>query len=228
MRGSLIVFEGIDGAGKTTQARHLASALARLGLEVILEKEPTDGPHGARLRASAKTGRLPAEDELALFLADRREHVSGVLEPALARGAVVLVDRYYLSTAAYQGARGLDPDAIVRQNEAFAPIPDRVVWVDVDPAVGVGRVRRRDTAENAFEREEDLRRCRAIFAGLHQAGTVARMVRFDGSLPQDELRRAILHDAVGRVLRHRLGHLPVAEAGTPAWEAAVWAAARSG
>lgn len=162
----LIAFEGIDGAGKTTQARRLVERLRAQGRAARYTKEPTDGPHGAALRASATTGRLPPERELELFLLDRREHVRDELRPALDRGEVVVVDRYYLSTAAYQGARGLDPVEILRANEAFAPAPDLCVLLDLDPALGVGRVRRRDVAENLFEREEDLRRCRAVFLAI--------------------------------------------------------------
>ena len=186
-RGRLIAFEGIDGAGKTTQAKRLVDRIRAAGRTARYTKEPTDGPHGAALRASATTGRLEPEQELALFLADRREHVRDELEPALDRGEIVVVDRYYLSTAAYQGARGLDPSAILRDNEAFAPIPDLCVLLDLDPAVGVGRVRRRDTAENLFEREEDLRRCRAVFLGLDRPW----IRRFDATLPIDALAAAI-------------------------------------
>ena len=195
VRGSLIVFEGIDGAGKTTQARHLAQALAARGHEVVSTKEPTDGPAGSRLRASARTGRLPAEEELALFVEDRRAHVHDRIAPALARGAVVIVDRYYFSTAAYQGARGLDWHEILALHETFAPRPDRLILLDVDPGVGVSRVRSRDVVENAFEREEDLRVARGIF--LQIPGEFVR--RFDAGLPEEELRAEILAD-VTRVI----------------------------
>ena len=147
MASVLIVFEGIDGAGKTTQARHLASALARPGREILATKEPTDGPAGRRLRASAAGSRPVCAEELALFVEDRRQHVAEVLTPALDRGAVVIVDRYYFSTAAYQGARGLDPAAILALHATFAPRPDRLFLLDVEPEVGVARVRRRILAE---------------------------------------------------------------------------------
>src|SRR5262245_31030289 len=130
MRGLLIAFEGIDGAGKTTQARRLVSDLTERGVPAIYTKEPTDGPHGRAIRATATTGRLPPAEELALFVADRREHVAGELEPALTAGTCVVIDRYYLSTAAYQGARGLDPARILTDNEAFAPAPDVCFLLD--------------------------------------------------------------------------------------------------
>lgn len=176
--GLLVAFEGIDGAGKTTQLGLLATRLEERGWRVVRTKEPTDGPHGRRLRASAQTGRLPADEELELFLRDRAEHVDAVMSPALARGDAVLVDRYMWSTAAYQGARGLDPFAILARNAAF-PIPDLVVLLDVDPAVGVGRVRARDQRENLFEQLEALTEARRIFLAL----VAPPVVRIDGDRP---------------------------------------------
>src|SRR5689334_18751024 len=118
-RGFLLVIEGIDGAGKSTLQRQLAEWCRGAGLQVITSREPTDGPHGRALRESARSGRLALQDELDLFLKDRREHVETLIRPALERGDVVILDRYYFSTAAYQGARGLDPAEIIQANEAF-------------------------------------------------------------------------------------------------------------
>lgn len=188
MRGRLIVFEGIDGAGKTTQARRLVAQLHALGVDASYTKEPSDGPHGQRIRATATTGRLPAEEELALFIADRREHVAGVIAPALAAGTTVVVDRYYLSTAAYQGARGLDPVGILSLNESFAPQPDLCLLLDLDPATGVGRVRGRDGAENHFEQQAALERCRAVFLTINRPW----IVRLDATLPEETLAAEIL------------------------------------
>ena len=128
-RGVLIALEGVDGAGKTTLAVSLAATLARFGRRVLLTREPTSGPAGTRLReylAGSKRDLTPVE-ELALFQADRREHVEKTIRPALAQGWVVITDRYYYSSAAYQGALGLDPEAIISASEAFAPRPDLVV-----------------------------------------------------------------------------------------------------
>lgn len=192
--GHLIAFEGIDGGGKSTQARHLAAALSERGYEVVLSREPTDGPAGQRIRASARTGRLPAAEELALFLEDRRQHVAETILPALGRGAVVILDRYYLSTVAYQGARGHDPGDLLALNEAFAPRPHRVVLLDMPPEAGVRRVQGRDTVTDSFEREEDLRRCREIFRWLAEVRPFVRV--FDATLPEDTLRQAILDDVL--------------------------------
>lgn len=188
-RGVLVAFEGIDGSGKTTQAVRLACHLREAGFTVVLTKEPTTGPHGAKLRASASSGRLDPEAEVALFEADRREHVAAVIRPALARGEVVIVDRYYFSTAAYQGARGLDPEAILVRNEAFAPAPDLLVLLEIPVAVGLARIRQRgDGAGNLFEREDALAACAAIFARLDRA----YVLRLDGTAAPDEVHGRVI------------------------------------
>src|SRR5690606_29927239 len=105
-RGLFIVLEGIDGTGKSTQAVRLGEWFSRAGHEVLISREPTDGPWGRKLRESAATGRLSADEELECFLEDRRQHVRELIEPALREGKVVILDRYYFSTMAYQGARG--------------------------------------------------------------------------------------------------------------------------
>src|SRR5262245_60816806 len=132
--GILVAIEGIDGAGKTTQAEMIEQRLATAGFEVIRAKEPTAGRYGQQLRDSATSGRLPPEQELELFLADRREHVVTTIQPALEAGKVVILDRYYFSMAAYQGARGMDPEAILAVNETFAPPPDLLVLLRVTPS----------------------------------------------------------------------------------------------
>ena len=165
-RGFLFVLEGIDGTGKSTLSRSLAPWLRASGREVITSREPTDGPHGTALRQSAKTGRLSIEDEFDLFLKDRAEHVATLIAPALDRGAIVILDRYYFSTAAYQGARGLDPLAIIEANEKFAPIPDLVVLLDLDPAAGAARISRRGDVLDDFEALDYQREVRRIFNSL--------------------------------------------------------------
>ena len=161
-----IVFEGIDGTGKSTQVKLLAEAFRAKGREVIVSKEPTDGPHGTRLRESAVSGRLSAQEELDLFHLDRRDHVENLIKPALARGAVVILDRYYFSTMAYQGIRGFDPAEIRRINEKFAPPPDRVFLLEVDLKTALSRIGVRDGQANAFEQRDALQQCHDVFASL--------------------------------------------------------------
>lgn len=164
--GLFIVIEGIDGTGKSTQARRLGDWFTEKGREVVLSREPTDGPWGKKLRESASTGRLSPEDELQYFLNDRRQHVEEKIKPALAAGKVVILDRYYFSTMAYQGARGFDPAEIRRLNEAFAPIPDLLLILDLDVDTAHQRIGHRGDSTNEFEKRESLEKCREIFLSL--------------------------------------------------------------
>ncbi|MDB6134193.1 MAG: tmk 1 [Verrucomicrobiales bacterium] len=100
--------EGIDGAGKTSVSALLAQWCGERGIACTYSKEPTGLKWGQELRRSAKEGRLTMEEELRLFELDRREHISRAIQPALDAGGIVILDRYYWSTAAYQGARGAD------------------------------------------------------------------------------------------------------------------------
>jgi dTMP kinase len=121
-----------------------------------------------KLRQSMAEGRLSLEEELALFLKDRAEHVEQIIRPSLAAGKLVLLDRYYLSTAAYQGARGADPAGILEMNERFAPQPDLVLLLDFDPDGGLARIRTRGDQPNTFEEAEQLRVVRKIFLALER------------------------------------------------------------
>ncbi|MEN8161483.1 MAG: dTMP kinase [Myxococcota bacterium] len=167
-RGSLIVLEGLDGTGKSTQLPRLARRLEARGHRVRLTAEPYDCPPGRRIREIARSGTpaAPAE-ELALFMEQRRLHVRELIEPVLARGEVVLSDRYFLSTVAYQGARGLDAEALLAANESEFPLPDLALLLVLDAADGLTRAAgRAGHAEPVFEHREFLERVAAIFAGL--------------------------------------------------------------
>ncbi len=166
--GWLVVIEGIDGAGKSTIIRRLVEYCTARDLPCLTSAEPTRGPWGMKLRQSMAEGRLSLADELALFLKDRAEHVEAVIRPAMAQGKVVILDRYYLSTAAYQGARGADPEWILTENEKFAPAPDLVLLLDFDPVGGLARIRARGDAPNTFEQLDALREVRRIFLTLRR------------------------------------------------------------
>lgn len=183
-RGLLIAFEGIDGTGKSTQLPLLAAHLRSQGHAVIETREPTDGPYGQQIRALySNRNRVTPERELELFLLDRRQHVAECILPALAQGAIVLTDRYYFSTAAYQGAAGCDPTVILAQH-AFAPEPDMVLLLTQTPAESVTRIRDlRGEALNDFEQQEQLEKVAALFASfshdcivrIHAARSVAEV-----------------------------------------------------
>jgi dTMP kinase len=167
MSGILIAIEGIDGAGKTTQAKILADALASAGEEVVTSKEPTDGQWGQKLRESAQNGRMSIDDELHAFVEDRKEHISNLIGPSLEQGKMVILDRYFYSTIAYQGARGKDTDELNELMRSFAIIPDVAFLIDVQPAVGISRISEsRGETPNEFEKLEDLQKVRSIFNQL--------------------------------------------------------------
>jgi dTMP kinase len=175
--GKLIVFEGIDGSGKSTQAKTLLRKLRARGLKAVLFREPTGGKWGRLIREKAgQADSLTPEEELDLFVRDRREDVEKNLAPALADGKIVVLDRYYFSTIAYQGAKGIDPGRIRRINERFALRPDIVFIIDVDPALGLSRIGGRKRREELFEREDYLVKVREIFHTLRGP----RIVHIDG------------------------------------------------
>ncbi len=187
-KGLFIVIEGIDGTGKSTQVKRLGDWFTGQGREVVLGREPTDGPWGRKLRESASTGRLLPEDELQYFLNDRRQHVEEVISPSLSAGKVVILDRYYFSNMAYQGARGFDPQEIRRLNEAFAPQPDLLLILDLDVDEARERIGVRGDTANEFEKRGNLQRCREIFLSLKDE-EIARVIPSHGRL--DEVTAAI-------------------------------------
>jgi dTMP kinase len=164
--GFLIAIEGIDGAGKTTQAHLVQAALQARNLPVIRSKEPTTGKWGQILRDSALTGRLSLEEEVEAFIKDRHEHVTSVIDPALEAGHIVIVDRYYFSNMAYQGARGYDVELLRVRNEAIAPEPDLLVILDIEPKMGLERIRLRGDRANHFEQSGQLSKIRQIFLSI--------------------------------------------------------------
>jgi len=166
-RGVLIVFEGIDGTGKSTQVALLSSSLKKEGYDVITTREPTDGKYGRRIR-TLYSNRLSVsrEQELDLFLCDRREHVKEVIGPSLALKRIVLCDRYFLSTAAYQGASGFDPLDIIERN-SFAPMPDLALLLEISPEESIRRItEKRGDLLNDFEQLESLKQVDAIFRAM--------------------------------------------------------------
>ena len=179
--GRLLVFEGIDGVGKSTQVQRLVERLRASDREVVQSREPTDGPYGKELRRSMAEGRLSPDRELQLFLHDRRDHVDNLLRPAVERGALVVLDRYYFSTVAYQGARGFDQQELLAMNEAFAPEPDLLLVLDMDTQSGLKRVRNRDESPDTFEVPELLERSRAIFAALVAQKSYGHLIDASGT-----------------------------------------------
>ncbi len=189
-RGKLIVFEGIDGCGKSTQLELAGQALRARGLEVVETREPTDGEFGRRIRAMVRSGkRVSPETELEWFFEDRREHMREVVEPALAAGRVVLSDRSYVSTVAYQGARGLDPEQILAASEAEFPRPDLVLVFEISAEEGMARIEARaGVVESVFEELAFQRRVAKGFEALEIAG----LVRIEASRGREKIAQDVL------------------------------------
>ncbi len=188
-RGSFIVFEGIDGSGKSTQVERLVAALCKAGHDARATFEPTQGPFGKKIREKARTGEpIAPETELSWFEEDRKSHVADEIQPALEAGQVLVCDRYYLSTVAYQGARGLDYHEILKRSEALFPPPDLVLLLEIDPERSKQRLEdRAGPAEPDFENLEFQERVAAIFAELDRP----YLERIDGEANADEVQRSI-------------------------------------
>ena len=195
-RGILIAFEGIDGAGKTTQARLAFDYLSKKGYSCVYLKEPTDGPIGQKIRAFAIAGREKVSpfEEFNLFLKDRIEDVEKNIKPALAEKKIVLIDRYYYSSIAYQGALGIDPNFIRTENEKIAPIPDRVYYLSILPELSTDRIiSYRGDSVNLFEKREYLEKVKSIFDSID----TSEIMRIDGSLKKEEIQKKIQEDIKG-------------------------------
>jgi dTMP kinase len=197
--GLFIVFEGIDGTGKSTQLHLLAEKLRQLGYAVVATREPTNGPFGQKIRELfIDRGTVSQEEELELFIADRNQHVREVIAPALADGCVVICDRYYLSTIAYQGANGMDTDLILRKNEDF-PVPDLAIILEIDPAQGIHRIRnQRNEHPNTFEQESNLQKVATIFAAMQ----LDFIERINGSDSIEKVH-SLVFEAVAKVLAQK-------------------------
>ncbi|CAJ37188.1 dTMP kinase [Methanocella arvoryzae] len=167
-KGFLISIEGIDGAGKSTQIKMLQRWMQDRKIEHVILKEPTAGQYGREIaRRAIAHEATSTEEELWLFMEDRKEDVEKNILPALRAGKVVVMDRYYQSNIAYQGARGLDTEKIREENERFSPRPDLVIVLDIDPARGLSRiVNQRKSQLDAFEKEEYLQKVRNIFLDI--------------------------------------------------------------
>jgi dTMP kinase len=189
-QGLLIILEGIDGAGKTTQAIRVTNWLKQKGMPVVSFSEPTHGVYGKQLREIILHGRgdITPQEEMDLFLKDREEDVQKHILPALRQNFIVIMDRYYYSNMAYQGALGIDVNHIQALNEKIAPRPDMVIILDLDAQIGLHRINTfRQEKENSFERADYLQKVSQIFKKME--GNYIHHI--PASSPQEEVNAAI-------------------------------------
>ncbi len=196
-RGFLIVIEGIDGAGKTTQAKALKKRLRLKSFDAVYFREPTKGKWGRKIKRKARRpDSISPSEELYLFIQDRRENVEKNLKPALLEKKIVILDRYYFSTIAYQGARGLDTEMIRRMNEEFVIKPDLVFILDLEAKKGLERISKRLAKDLLFEQEEYLKKVREIFKGFKDDN----VFHIDGSKICEEITQEIEGIVLARLM----------------------------
>lgn len=198
-----VTLEGIEGSGKSTQARRLADRLRERGHEVVLTREPGGTELTAEIRRllADPASRLDRTAELLLFLADRAQHVASVVRPALERDAIVVCDRYSDSTLAYQGYGRGHELARLRELNDFASgalTPDLTLWIDCDIDVGLARAQRRAGGPGDRFEIEPRPFHRSIREGFEAlaAAEPGRIVRIDGNRDEDEVAEACLTAAL--------------------------------
>ncbi len=190
--GLFIVLEGIDGSGKTEQSRRLTDWVAAQGREVVQTREPTEGTWGRRCRSWLR-GETEAEPEevARYFIEDRKEHVASTIRPAVARGAVVICDRYAASTLAYQAAQGLDGRELrERMAVEHFPEPDLVLWLRLPVEQALERLG--PEASERFERRAFLARVDREYEALGLSPVAAGGTR-------DEVE-GVLRERIARLL----------------------------
>lgn len=201
MFGKFIVLEGIDGAGTTTQATQLVLTLLQRNVHAVRTREPSIGPVGRQIRSLLRGGEQVDPETMALlFAADRLDHLAREVAPALARGAVVVCDRYDLSTLTYQSATHPEGSAIVpwlRGINARARRPDLTIVLDVPAEVAEARRAERGGPEEIFERRDLQRRLVQLYASAEELVPGDRVAHIDGSRSQEEVAAAVLEATLG-------------------------------
>ncbi len=185
--GKFICIEGVDGCGKTTQARMLVSNLKRRGFDAIYTTEPSVGNVGRLIRRFVldREKRVPIALEALLFAADRVDHVENGIRALLKQGKIVVCDRYVFSSLAYQGAGGLDLDWIDSVNR-FALKPDLALLLDVPPEVVVNRLK---SKRSVMENMKNLKKVREVYLSLVKQH---RMVLLDADKSVKEVSKSVL------------------------------------
>jgi dTMP kinase len=206
-KGLFISFEGIDGSGKSTQARMLAEALQGLGHSVLLTREPGGSPGAEEIRRLVLEGapdRWSPETEILLFTAARRDHLEKTIRPALASGKTVITDRFADSTRMYQGIRrGDGADLRMMVDDLHARMigvePDLTVLIDIDAATGHSRAVSRAGAEQRFEDMGTALQARMRDGFLALAASEPRFAVINGDRAADAVAADVLAAALAKL-----------------------------
>jgi len=186
-RGFFIVLEGIDGAGKTTIAYKLIEYLERKGFEAIYTYEPYDSLYVKALKTQYNDIRDAYLDALT-YAADRLVHLKIVILPSLMKGAMVVCDRYYYSSVAYQTAQGASMDWVLEINR-YALKPDLAIYLDVDPETGLMRRRELYSRFPEYESLEFLSRVREVYLKLVEQN---QLIYIDARRSFEEVYKSVL------------------------------------
>jgi dTMP kinase len=200
--GRLVVLEGIDGAGTTTQAARLAERLRREGAAARVTREPSDGPVGTLVRQVltgriiVPGGRAPGWATMALlFAADRMDHVESEIEPFIAQGGVVVSDRYDASSLAYQsvssGAESKEAVEWIRSLNRYVRRPELTLVLDLPPDLAAERRQQRGEAAQLYDQSEVQRALAAFYRDLDKHLPNDRIVVVDGSGGVDEVHARV-------------------------------------
>lgn len=168
MKGKLIVIEGIDGSGKSTCAKNLAEKLNSINIKTIYTFEPTHSHYGAKLREGMLSEDLDAEEELLLFVKDRKEHIEYMIKPALEEGYFIILDRYFYSSIAYQGAKGININRIINMHKDFIIKPDIVFIFHLPIDIALNRIISKRGIADRFENETYLKKVDKIFHSFNE------------------------------------------------------------
>ena len=179
----------------------LQTELLDLGFDTLYFQEPSKSKWGRKIKEKAAVAdSLTPEEELDLFVRDRKFNVENNLKPAIKEKKIVILDRYYYSTIAYQGAKGLDAKRIRLQNEKFVIKPDLVIFLDIPAEEGLERIRDRKTKDMLFEREEYLKKVREIFCNFQGEN----FFHFDARLPILDIHEKIKAIVLNLIKLHTL------------------------
>jgi len=203
--GILIALEGIDGAGKTTQAYNLLAKLKELGFDAEYLHEPTKfTKYGKKIRDYIKEGTIPSpEEENKLFIEDRKLHVSKEIKPYLDEKKIVVLDRYFFANAAYQGARSLSYQDILNENRKFAPEPDIVFLLDITAEEALERINNRKALTNHYEKYENLKKVRKKYMEIYEKDT-ANIQLIDGSIEIESISDELLEKVLKLIKKRNL------------------------
>jgi len=185
-QGVFICIEGLDASGKTTHAHRLVRSLLERGYEAIYTTEPSSGQIGKFVRKHIlqRKERVSTVVEALLFAVDRLDHVERIIKPAIKRGKVVVSDRYFYSSLAYQGATGLNLDWIEEINR-FALSPDLAIYIDVPPEIVIKRLKRE---KSVMENLQTQRRVREVYIKLVND---ERLVLINGNRAKHEVAKDV-------------------------------------